>query len=105
MAVTVSALSESYYPADQSERVLDTTVGGILHDAAQAVPDQLALIGGHPDPDQRRRWTYGIRPCRTRSLRCPNNPDRQNPAFRLAWRATTGSVARAAAQLARLRTH
>src|SRR5437016_2662145 len=27
MAVTASALSESYYPADQSEPVLDTTVG------------------------------------------------------------------------------
>ena len=59
MAVTASALSESYYPADQSEPVLDTTVGGILRDAAQAVPDQPALIGGHPDPAQRRRWTYG----------------------------------------------
>ena len=34
MAVTTPALSESYYPADQSERVLDTTVGGILRDAA-----------------------------------------------------------------------
>ena len=59
MAVTTPTLSESYYPADQSEPVLDTTVGGILRDAAQAVPDQPALIGGHPDPAQRRRWTYG----------------------------------------------
>ena len=59
MAVTAPALSESYYPADQSEPVLDTTVGGILRDAAQAVPDQPALIGGHPDPAERRRWTYG----------------------------------------------
>ena len=59
MAVTTHTLSESYYPADQSEPVLDTTVGGILRDAAQAAPDQPALIGGHPDPEQRRRWTYG----------------------------------------------
>src|SRR5881397_2532408 len=59
MAVTAAALSESCYPADESERVLNTTVGGILRDAAQAVPDQPALIGGHPDPAQRRRWTYG----------------------------------------------
>jgi fatty-acyl-CoA synthase len=58
MAVTSPALSESYYPADQSDRVLDTTVGGILRDAARAAPDQLALIGGHPDPQQRRRWTF-----------------------------------------------
>ena len=59
MAVTTSKLSESYYPADESERVLDTTVGGILRGAAEAVPDQPALISGHPDPTQRRRWTYG----------------------------------------------
>jgi fatty-acyl-CoA synthase len=59
MAVTSQALSESYYPADQSERVLDTTVGGILRDAARAAADQPALIGGHADPIQRRRWTYG----------------------------------------------
>ena len=39
MAVTAARLSESYYPADESERVLDTTVGGILCDAAQAGPD------------------------------------------------------------------
>jgi len=59
MAVTTTALSESHYPADQSEPVLDTTVGGILREAAEAVPDEPALIGGHPDPAQRRRWTYG----------------------------------------------
>src|SRR6187200_2019228 len=58
MAVTSPMLSESYYHADQSEPVLDTTVGGILRDAAEAVPDAVALIGGHPDPAQRRRWTY-----------------------------------------------
>jgi hypothetical protein len=50
MAVTSQGLSESYYPADQSEEVLDTTVGGILCDAARAAADQPALIGGHPDP-------------------------------------------------------
>ena len=59
MQVTRSALSESYYPADQSDAVWETTVGGILGDAARAVPDQVALIGGHPDPAERRRWTYG----------------------------------------------
>src|SRR3954464_8961997 len=58
MAVTTNVLSESYYPADQSEPVLDTTVGGILREAAEAAPDEPALIGGHPDPAQRRRWTY-----------------------------------------------
>src|SRR5450755_1546632 len=59
MAVTAAVLSESYYPADQTEAVLETTVGGILRDAAHAAPDQPALIGGHPDPAERRRWSYG----------------------------------------------
>ena len=59
MAVTAARLGESYYPADESERVLDTTVGGILCDAAEAGPDVPALIAGHPDPQERRRWTYG----------------------------------------------
>jgi fatty-acyl-CoA synthase len=58
MAVTSLALSESYYPADTSEPLLDTTLGGILRDAAEAVPDQAALVAGHPDPACRRRWTY-----------------------------------------------
>jgi long-chain acyl-CoA synthetase len=58
MSVATSALSESYYPADESEAVLDTTVGRILRDAAQAAPDLTALIAGHPDPAQRRRWSY-----------------------------------------------
>jgi len=58
MALTEQRLTESHYPADQSDRVLDTTVGGILRDAAEAVPDQAALVGGHSDPQQRRRWTY-----------------------------------------------
>ena len=53
-----ASLSESYWPAERSEPVLDTTVGGILRDAAHAASDQPALIGGHPDPAERRRWTY-----------------------------------------------
>ncbi len=59
MAVAIDRLTESYYPADQSEQVLETTVGGILRDAAESAPEQLALVGGHPDPAQRRRWGYG----------------------------------------------
>jgi fatty-acyl-CoA synthase len=59
MGIAAPLLSESHYVADESEPVLETTVGGILRDAAQAAPDQLALVGGHPDPAQRRRWTYG----------------------------------------------
>jgi fatty-acyl-CoA synthase len=58
MTLTTARLSESYYPADESDAVRETTVGGILREAAAAVPGLTALIGGHPDPAERRRWTY-----------------------------------------------
>ena len=96
MAVTTPALSESYYPADQSEPVLDTTVGGILRDAAEAVPDQPALIGGHPDPaaapalDVRRaaRGRGALRPRAARALRARRARRRvgaQHPRVGGAW--------------------
>ncbi len=50
------ALIESYVPADTSSPVLETTVGGILRDAAARAPDQAALIEGVPG--ERRSWTY-----------------------------------------------
>lgn len=49
-------LTESYVPADTSSPVLETTVGGILRDAAARAPDQAALIEGVPG--ERRSWTY-----------------------------------------------
>ena len=52
------ALTTSYWPADTSQPVLDTTVGGVLRAAAAAAPDRVAMVGGHPDPASRRRWTY-----------------------------------------------
>lgn len=54
----MSVLTRSYWPADTSEPVLDTTVGGVLRAAAAAAPDGVAMVGGHPDPASRRRWTY-----------------------------------------------
>ncbi len=51
-------LSESHWPADTSEPVLDTTVGGILREAAAAAGDAPALVGGLPEATRRRRWTY-----------------------------------------------
>jgi len=51
-------LTTSYWRADNSDPVLETTVGGILRDAAAAYPDWVALIEGTPDPATRRRWTY-----------------------------------------------
>src|SRR5947209_1667862 len=59
MAVTTGGLRESYYAPDESDQVRETTVGGILREAANAAADQPALIGGHPDPGERRRWSYG----------------------------------------------
>jgi len=54
VGVTVST---SWWPADTSEPVLETTVGGVLRTAAQRAPDHTALVGGIADP-ARRRWTY-----------------------------------------------
>jgi fatty-acyl-CoA synthase len=48
----------SYIPADTSEPILETTVGGILREAASRHPDRTALVEGIPGADARRRWTY-----------------------------------------------
>ena len=54
----MAELTISYWPADTSSLVAETTVGGVLKVAAAAAPDQLALVGGVADPAARRRWTY-----------------------------------------------
>ena len=54
----MTTVAKSYWPADTSEPVLETTVGGVLRAAAAAGPQMLAMVGGIPDPGQRRRWTY-----------------------------------------------
>ena len=54
----MTTVEMSYWPADTSAPVLDTTVGGILRAAAAAAPEMLAMVGGLPDPEARRRWTY-----------------------------------------------
>jgi fatty-acyl-CoA synthase len=54
-----SPLMQSYWPADTSEPILETTVGGILRDAAARAADATALVEGVPDPRARRHWTYG----------------------------------------------
>jgi fatty-acyl-CoA synthase len=51
-------LTESYWPADLSEPVLENAVGGVLRDAVEAVPDRVALVAGVPALPDRRRWTY-----------------------------------------------
>ena len=54
----MTTVATSYWPADTSEPVFETTVGGILRAAADAGPDLTAMVAGVPDPAQRRRWTY-----------------------------------------------
>ena len=38
--------------------VRDITLGELLREAAETVPDRIALISGVKDPAQRRSWTY-----------------------------------------------
>jgi fatty-acyl-CoA synthase len=55
----MATLTESYWPADQSVPVLETTVGGVLREAAARFGSADALVEGTPDlPDDRRRWTF-----------------------------------------------
>jgi fatty-acyl-CoA synthase len=54
----MARLTSSYWPKDESDAVLETTVGGVLRAAAESNPDHVALIEGCPDPAARRQWTY-----------------------------------------------
>ena len=58
MPATSARLASSYWPADRSQPLLDTTVGDLLRAAAARVPGRLALVEGSPGPDTRRTWTY-----------------------------------------------
>ena len=51
-------LTESYWPADTAEPVLDVTLGQLLRELAEEHPDRTALVEGIPDAARRRRWTY-----------------------------------------------
>ena len=53
-----ASLSTSYWAADTSEPVLETTVGGVLRDAAARSGNATALVEAIPDKSNRRRWTY-----------------------------------------------
>jgi fatty-acyl-CoA synthase len=50
--------SASYQPADSSRPVLETTVGGVLREAAERAAGTLALVEGMADPGLRRRWSF-----------------------------------------------
>ena len=48
----------SYAVGPDEPAVTDKTLGDLLRDAAEAAPDRLAMVFGHPEPDRRRQWTY-----------------------------------------------
>ena len=51
-------LTESYWPADTSKPLLNSTIGDQLRAAATEFPERLALVEGIADPAKRRKWTY-----------------------------------------------
>jgi acyl-CoA synthetase (AMP-forming)/AMP-acid ligase II len=51
-------LLEAHWPADTSQPVMETTVGGVLQAAAEAVPDRTGLVFAQPGDPVRRRWTF-----------------------------------------------
>jgi acyl-CoA synthetase (AMP-forming)/AMP-acid ligase II len=57
-AVSDVLLEASYWPAERTEAVLETTCGGVLRAAAEGAPDVVALVAGVPDPAGRRRISY-----------------------------------------------
>src|SRR5690349_24004940 len=52
------ALTQSYWPADTSEPIVESTVGDLLRAAAAAVPNRVALVDGRRAGAGRRSWTY-----------------------------------------------
>ena len=52
------ALTQSYWPADDSEPIVESTVGDVLRAAAAAVPDRVARVEGRRAGTGRRSWTY-----------------------------------------------
>jgi fatty-acyl-CoA synthase len=51
-------LTESYWPADTAEPILETTVGSAVRDAAAAAPERTALVAYGLEPGVRRTWTF-----------------------------------------------
>jgi fatty-acyl-CoA synthase len=51
-------LTESYFPAQQDDVILETTVGGVLRERAAKSPSSEALVEADLEGVLRRRWTY-----------------------------------------------
>jgi fatty-acyl-CoA synthase len=52
----MSVPSHAFGPTEIDLR--DLTIGDLLREAVREVPEQVALIAGLPNPDDRRQWTY-----------------------------------------------
>ncbi|MFC8178751.1 AMP-binding protein [Rhodococcus sp. NPDC057297] len=48
----------SLWESTPSSGVRDITLGDLLREAADTVPDRIALVDGVPDPTERKSWTY-----------------------------------------------
>ena len=53
LTVIRMTLTTSYWPADTSDEVRPTTIGGVLREAAAAAPDRVAMVAGMPNPADR----------------------------------------------------
>jgi fatty-acyl-CoA synthase len=56
--MTGIASSASCQPADSSRPVLETTVGGVLREAAERAAGTVAVVEGMADPGLCRRWNF-----------------------------------------------
>jgi fatty-acyl-CoA synthase len=54
----MNSATHSYWPADTTRSVLETTVGSVLREAAGAAPERAAIAAWTAIPGQRRTWTY-----------------------------------------------
>ncbi|MCC0056665.1 MAG: AMP-binding protein [Rhodobiaceae bacterium] len=50
--------TQSHFPADTSQDLLEITLGELMRKNAREVPDRLALVEGISGAANRRRWTY-----------------------------------------------
>jgi len=58
MTTSGPRLLEAYWPADTTQPVQETTVGGVLRAATEAAPDRVGLVFARPGDPGRRRWTF-----------------------------------------------
>jgi fatty-acyl-CoA synthase len=58
MSSTPAPLTSSHWTADHSQPVLDSTIGDALQGAAEAAPDQVALVYARSGESDRKQFSY-----------------------------------------------